>query len=207
MSAPAGSEQHMPATDATTLRLCLVAPSGSGKSTSAQLMRSWFVARGRSVAILKLAAPLYRLQASFYAEAGVSLQHGAQDQRLLESVATQLRSLHPAALANRFLQTLQELDAEVVINDDLRDDGIDWPALRQAGFVIVKLAARPELRARRLAVRNDVSVVHDSPLDQQMARIRPDYVLTNNGSLAALEVQIDGLCRRLAAQRLERHTP
>jgi len=185
------------------LCLCLVAPSGSGKSTTAQLIRDWLLARGHSVEVVKLAEPLYRIQAMFYAEAGIALTPETQDQKLLESVATHLRAIHARALADGFLRRLAASRADVVINDDLRDDRIDWPALREAGFRVVKVAARAEVRAQRLAERNDLSVVKDSPLDLQMARIEADYVLTNNGSLGALEVQVDGLCRLLVGERAE----
>lgn len=185
------------------LCLCLVAPSGSGKSTTAQLIRNWLRARGHSVEVVKLAEPLYRIQAMFYAEAGIALTPETQDQKLLESVATHLRTIHARALADGFLRRLAASRADVVINDDLRDDRIDWPALREAGFRVVKVAARAEVRAQRLAERNDLSVVKDSPLDLQMARIEADYVLTNNGSLGALEAQVDGLCRLLVGERAE----
>lgn len=185
------------------LCLCLVAPSGSGKSTTAQLIRNWLLARRHSVEVVKLAEPLYRIQAMFYAEAGIALTPETQDQKLLESVATHLRTIHARALADGFLRRLAASRADVVINDDLRDDRIDWPALREAGFRVVKVAARAEVRAQRLAERNDLSVVKDSPLDLQMARIEADYVLTNNGSLGALEAQVDGLCRLLVGERAE----
>jgi dephospho-CoA kinase len=185
------------------LCLCLVAPSGSGKSTTAQLIRDWLLARGHTVEVVKLAEPLYRIQAMFYAEAGIALTPETQDQKLLESVATHLRTIHARALADGFLRRLAASRADVVINDDLRDDRIDWPALREAGFRVVKVAARAEVRVQRLAERNDLSVVKDSPLDLQMARIEADYVLTNNGSLGALEVQVDGLCRLLVGERAE----
>lgn len=202
---------HTPSSLAATaaarpaLCLCLVAPSGSGKSTTAQLIRNWLLARGRSVEVVKLAEPLYRLQAMFYAEAGVRLSPETQDQKLLESVATHLRAIHARALADGFLRRLEASRADVVINDDLRDDRVDWPALREAGFLVVKVAARAEVRAQRLAERQDLSIVKDSPLDLQMARIEADYVLTNNGSLAALEAQVDGLCRLLVGGRVDGH--
>ncbi|MBT2337097.1 hypothetical protein J7E49_24740 [Variovorax paradoxus] len=192
-----------PATSRPFLGLCLVAPSGSGKSTTAQLIRHWLITRGHSVEVVKLAEPLYRIQAMFYAEAGIALTPETQDQELLESVATQLRAIHARALSDGFLRRLAASRADVVINDDLRDDRIDWPALRAAGFRVIKVAARAEVRAQRLAERNDLSVVKDSPLDLQMARIEADYVLTNNGSLAALEAQVDGLCRLLVGERAE----
>jgi len=177
-----------------------VGPRGSGKGTTAGRMRACLEARGLSVAVVKLAAPLYRLQSMFYTEAGIPLAPAAQDQCLLESVATHLRRIHPHALVNRFLASLSELKVHALINDDLRDDAVDWPALRQAGFATVKLATQPALRQQRLTGRQDPSVVHDSPLDAQMARIRPDFVLTNNGNLADLRIQVDGLCERLLLQ-------
>ncbi|WAC71677.1 hypothetical protein OU995_19100 [Roseateles sp. SL47] len=187
------------ATDRPPLRLCLVAPSGSGKSTTAGLMRECFEAQGLTVRVLKLAAPLYRLQSVIYAEAGLTVGQGAQDQCLLESLAQHLRRIQPHALARRFLEALAaaETDTDVIINDDLRDDTSDWPALRQAGFSVIKLVAQPTLRQQRMAIRNDLSVVVHSPLDAQMARIPPDFVLTNNGSLAALRRQVEALCTLL----------
>lgn len=179
------------------LRLCLVASSGSGKSTTARLIQDWLQAQGHSAQVVKLAEPLYRIQAMFYAEACVELSPEAQDQRLLEGAATYLRGIHARALVNNFLRRLEATQADVIINDDLRDDRTDWPALREAGFIVVKVVARPEVRARRLAARQDISVVLDSPLDQQMARIDADYILTNNTSLASLQAQVDGLCRIL----------
>jgi len=184
---------------APPLRLCFVAPSGSGKSTAAQLVRDSLLALGRTVEVIKLAEPLYRIQALYYAEAGVPLSPGAQDQRLLESVATQLRAIDARALVDAFLRRVAHSAADAVLNDDLRDDGTDWPALRAAGFRVVKIATRPELRASRLRARQDLSVVKDSALDRQMARIPADYVLTNNASLSDLQAQVRGLCRWLCA--------
>ena len=173
------------------LCLCLVAPSGSGKSTTAQLIRDWLLARGHSVEVVKLAEPLYRIQAMFYAEADIALTPETQDQKLLESVATHLRAIHARALADGFLRRLAAS----------RSVGQSMRSSRRSSLITT--SARAEVRAQRLAERNDLSVVKDSPLDLQMARIEADYVLTNNGSLGALEVQVDGLCRLLVGERAE----
>ncbi|WP_024905395.1 hypothetical protein [Robbsia andropogonis] len=179
----------MPST--SRLRLALVAPSGSGKSTTAQLLKLHFERAGKRVEILKLAAPLYAIQRMFYEEACRNLPDGAQDQYLLEHIATELRALDRLSLVKNFARRLMQSDADVVINDDLRDDATDWPYLRQHGFDVVKIVADPAIRSARLTGRADLSVVEKSPLDLQMQRIRADYALPNNGSIEALTAHVN----------------
>ncbi|ALK33293.1 dephospho-CoA kinase [Burkholderia plantarii] len=175
------------------LRIALVAPSGSGKSTTAALLGQAFEAAGRRVEVLKLATPLYALQRAFYDAACRDVHDGAQDQRLLEQIATELRRIDRQSLVKNFARRLDRCEADIVINDDLRDDATDWPYLRQQGFAIVKIATSPALRAMRLHGRRDLSIVENSPLDQQMSRIRADYVVPNNGTLAVLRGHVDAL--------------
>ncbi|WP_321817247.1 MULTISPECIES: hypothetical protein [unclassified Paraburkholderia] len=175
------------------LRIALVAPSGSGKSTTAGLLREAFEAAGKQVAILKLAAPLYSLQRAFYDAACHDMREGTQDQHLLEHIATQLRRIDSHSIVKNFAQRLDRCEADVIINDDLRDDVTDWPYLRQKQFAIVKIATAPAVRASRLHGRNDVSIVENSALDVQMSRIHADYVLPNNGSLDGLKTHVEAL--------------
>jgi dephospho-CoA kinase len=181
------------------LRLALVAPSGSGKSTVARLLCSAFERRGLSVEVIKLAAPLYRLQTHYYSEARREIGQDSQDQPLLEQIATSLRRINPSSLVENFQQRLNASHAAVVINDDLRDDRTDWPFLRAQGFSVVKVVVSDEVRRQRLNLRNDVGVQLDSPLDGQMARIAADRTLENNGSIESLERAVDALAQQLAA--------
>ncbi|WP_186102582.1 dephospho-CoA kinase [Burkholderia gladioli] len=175
------------------LRIALVAPSGSGKSTTAGLLREAFEAADRQVAILKLAAPLYSLQRAFYDAACHDMRDGTQDQHLLEHIATELRRIDRQSLVKNFAQRIERCEADVIINDDLRDDVTDWPYLRQQGFSIIKIVTAPAVRASRLQGRDDVSIVENSPLDIQMSRILADYVLPNNGSLDVLRTHVEAL--------------
>lgn len=175
------------------IRLALVAPSGSGKSTTAALLKKRFKQAGKRVDIIKLASPLYALQRAFYDQACRLLPEDAQDQRLLERIATELRHLDAECLVKNFMQRLEQSSADVVINDDLRDDLIDWPHLRRSHFNVVKIVTDSVVRAERLGRRGDLSVVEKSPLDLQMQRIRADYALPNNGALEALSGRIDSL--------------
>jgi dephospho-CoA kinase len=184
-------------TERTNLRISLVAPSGTGKSTVAKLMKAAFERAGRSVAVLKLAAPLYELQTKFYRQSGVSLGADQQDQRLLEIIATEMRRISPTALVDNFALRLARLTHDVVINDDLRDDKTDWPWMRQNGFVVVRVQADDSLRNLRLHSRGDLTLVTDSPLTSQIARIKAQYQLNNNGSMEALIGKVDDLVATL----------
>jgi len=180
------------------IRLCIIAPSGSGKSTVARMMKEAFESAGMTVGIAKLAAPLYALQAEFYRECGLRLEPGRQDQRLLEIIATEMRRIKPDSLVRSFEHRLESSESDVVINDDLRDDLIDGPRLREHGFLIIRVVCDSILREQRLLSRGDISVVSRSNLDGQIERIREDFVLTNDESLERLRTQVDKFAAVLA---------
>jgi cytidine deaminase len=186
-----------PAEVHSRLRVALVAPSGSGKSTVADLLKQHFETQGLSVAIIKLADPLYRLQASFYEVARRRISEKAQNQSLLEQIATSLRRINPASLVEDFGDRLSICTADVVINDDLRDYVTDWPYLREQGFQVVRVVAEPELRRHRLGVRNDPVVVLKSSLDRQMERIPANFLLENNGSFETVRLSVEWLANEL----------
>jgi len=175
------------------LRVSLIAPSGAGKSTVASLLKLAFEQSKRTVQILKLAEPLYQLQAGFYRECGVDLVAGQQDQHLLEVIATEMRRIEPLSLVNHFGGRLAAATADVVINDDLRDDKTDWPWLKRNDFVIIRVVVGHELRNQRLNLRGDINLVRDSPLNAQIANIREDFKVSNEGSLDELRAQVNTL--------------
>lgn len=180
------------------LRISLIAPSGAGKSTVASLLKSALERSGLTVQILKLATPLYQLQSGFYRECGVPLMEGQQDQHLLEVIAAEMRRIAPESLVRRFGERLAHSDADVVLNDDLRDDQTDWPWLQRNGFVVVRVIAGAASRHHRLQGRGDLTLVKDSPLDAQIARIHADHTVTNEGSLDALRVEVEALAASLS---------
>jgi AAA domain len=164
----------------------VVAPSGSGKSTATRFLREEFEAGGLRVEVIKLAEPLYRLQRDFYASAGQEIDHYAQDQPLLEAIAAHLRRLSPTALVDDLMRRVDATDADVVINDDLRDPHVDWPAMRLAGFRVVGVAVDETIRRKRLARRKDLATAADPPASRELALIPREIVIYNNGSLPEL---------------------
>lgn len=147
--------------------------------------------------MLKLAKPLYDLQQAFYRLAGKDIDPSDQDQLLLESIASHLRRISPTSLVDDFTQRLALTTADVVINDDLRDPHVDYPALQRLGFRFVRVRSDEQLRRSRLAHRADLTVVVESQSSAQIDLIQPDFYIDNNGSLADLGQIVAGIAEQL----------
>jgi hypothetical protein len=164
------------------LRLSVIGLTGAGKSTLATITEGLAAERGLRFSRLKLAKPLYDLQERVYEMAGAQLRPGDQDQLLMESLAGSLRRIQPRSLVGIFLAALAATDADVVINDDLRDPHLDAVVLREHGFRIVHVRAAPQVRAARLAARADLTRAERST--GELSLITPDAVIDNDGDLA-----------------------
>jgi len=190
--------------DAGHLRISLVAPSGSGKSSTAAFMLERCAMLGLSARVVKLAEPLYDLQRRFYAVAGIDIPDKAQNQRLMEAIATHLRLITPDALVRDFLRRLHAEHTDVVINDDLRDMATDLPALRREGFVTVRVSADPTVIRSRLAIRQDLQIETASPLDRAVLSETPDYVIVNTGDdIDAYRRQVHRFVDLMIAERAD----
>lgn len=167
-----------------TTKIALVGLAGSGKSTCARLIADYAAERGLTTVWVPLADPLYRLQAQVYAAAGRTLSPGEQDQVLLESIADHLRRLNPRALVDDFLARISlAADADLLLNEDLRDPHVDAPALRASGFLIIRVTCDEELRRIRLKERHDPTLADRSTAEIDL--ITPDAVIDNSGGLSA----------------------
>jgi dephospho-CoA kinase len=179
------------------IRLSLIGFSGSGKSVSAGVLKEIFQKQGLTCDIMKLAKPLYDLQQAFYAGAGKSIGYSDQDQSLLEKIAAMLRNISATALVDNFAERLGCCKANVVINDDLRDDAVDWPFLAGKGFQIIRIYASPDIRLKRLDQRKDLTSLPNSPLDKQISRISADFTAINDDGLDELERQLRNIAGML----------
>jgi len=165
----------------TSLRVAIIGLAGCGKSTTAGLISEICADAGLTCAIVKLAKPLYDLQELVYQRAGEPISEGAQDQVLLEALASAMRRIRPTSLADDFLARLGATSADVVLNDDLRDPYVDAVALRDSGFLVLRVTARPEVRQQRLGTRGDITRADASTANLDL--IEPNAVLDNSGSL------------------------
>jgi len=183
------------------IMISLFGRTGSGKSTAAGLIAEHFAARGQRAARLKLAEPLYELQAAFYRAAGLSVDYYAQDQVLLETIADHLRRISPTGIVDHFLARLDALEGvDAVVNDDLRDVDTDYPALRRRGFRFVRVACPEPVRLGRLGRRADLTASPHSHSESALDRLPAHFTLDNGtNDIAALRTAVDDLCRRLAS--------
>lgn len=173
------------------MRVALVGFTGVGKTTIAQALLVQLRDAGHAAELVKLAAPLYRLQRIYYEQAGVDLAPGVQDQELMVEIATRLRAISAHALLDAFLTTVSALPTgTAVVNDDLREPDPDAAGLISAGFRVVRLQCSPEVRRGRLADRGDQSVI-DEPaiLGPAMARIPAELVLDTSTATPAEAVR------------------
>lgn len=163
------------------LRIAVVGLAGAGKSTCATLIEEFARDKGLAYARVKLATPLYDLQEQVYRRAGGSLHEGAQDQVLMEALADAMRRIRPESLADDFAARLAAVDADLVVNDDLRDPHVDALALRGHGFRVLRITCAEELRQERLAGRGDPSRADRST--REIDLIEPDAVIDNGAGL------------------------
>ncbi|XBS69138.1 AAA family ATPase [Acerihabitans sp. KWT182] len=187
----------------TQLRLALVAGSGSGKSTTAELLREAFRKRGLLVSIEKLAQPLYSLQQAYFNELAQTIDADVQHQHLMEKIADNLRMLEPRSLINHLFARLQRNKSDVILTDDLRDKKIDWPALIEHGYVVIRVLCDESIRRQRLNARQDMQSQITSTLDTDIRAIEADITLDNNGDINQLRDGVNALVERLLRARDE----
>jgi len=177
-----------------SIRLSLVGHSGSGKSTCAELLGRALEKRGLSVEVLKVAAPLYRVQSLVYDLCGIPMTDGSQDQVLLECVAGHMRRISPTSLADDFERRLGAISADAVLNDDVRDREIDYPRLRNLGFRFIKVWCDGEVRLERLRRRGDITSVSHSKTTANHEEMKFHHIIDNSEEgIPALETLIDSI--------------
>lgn len=181
-------------------RVALVGFTGTGKTTIATHLLHELRSGGRQALLIKLSAPLYRLQHIYYTEAGVELGPATQDQELMAEIAAQLRRISSDALLNQFLAALAAVPPDTaIVNDDLRVPDPDAAGLLSAGFCVIRLECPDETRHARLAGRRDQSVIDEPAVfGPAISQIPAELVLNTHTATPAETVQgvLDHLRRK-----------
>jgi dephospho-CoA kinase len=176
------------------MRIALHGIPGSGKSTLARLLVEEFTQSGHSVSLVRLADPLYQLQALVYRTAGRPLPDTTrQDGDLLAALAGHLRRINPDALTADFRARVAQLPPDsAVVCDDLRAP--DVPCLQELGFTLVRVKAQPLLRQARRAARGDLT---DGP-DEAPQALSAGAEIDNDRSVEDLRAAARNLVRQMA---------
>lgn len=161
-------------------RICLIGETGSGKSTTAAVLRQVLAGAGRPAELIQLATLLRDLQNLVYQRIGAVKTPDQQDQQLMVDLAGNIRRIRPTALVDEFERSLAALPAgTVAVNADLRDHAVDAVRLRELGFFFVRIRCDRAVRAARLRLRDDLSVVDDERVFQ-LDRIDCDVEFDNS---------------------------
>jgi cytidine deaminase len=161
-------------------RICLIGETGSGKSTTAAVLRQVLAEADRPAELIQLATLLRDLQNVLYQRIGAAKAPDQQDQQLMVDLAGNIRRIRPTALVDEFERSLAALPAgTVAVNADLRDHAVDAVRLRELGFFFVRIRCDRAVRAERLRLRDDLSVVDDERVFQ-LDRIGYDVEFDNS---------------------------
>ncbi len=183
------------------LRIALFGWPGAGKSTTASALRRVLTGMGREAAVVRIAAPLYDVQRSFYDRADTALGEGQQDGRLLNFLGSHFRQATPGFLLADFAQRCAGAllgGADAVVCDDARP--ADFREVAEQGFTVVRVTAPDALRRERKSGRGDrLAGRDDHPTEAGVDDITPDYEIDNSGTLEELESQIRAVAEKLIA--------
>lgn len=182
------------------IKLALYGKSGAGKSIFGAFLGQEFTAVGMPVVPLKLAAPLYTLQAVIHVFAGRPLlDPGQQDGLLLNDLAGHLRRINSAALtdpfARRVAQAAEKHPGGVVLCDDMRAPDVE--VLVELGFLLVEVRAPERVRQARKHAREDLSPGADDHVTELPPDCAPYHRVINDGDLEQLQGRAAELVREV----------
>lgn len=168
-------------------RICLYGPTGSGKSTLAQ-----YLVRAYDAELIKIAEPLYKMQASFYATLEKEVK--GQDGELLQFLAYKIEKEQPQWLSQQFLRSLQQSRRQLIVNDDCRLNA--YAALKSNGFVFIHVHASSEAISQRLRL-DHTAIDPNHSVEQGFDNFQPHYTIENSGLLEDSLQQLDKIMEAL----------
>lgn len=193
------------------LNIALTGLPGAGKSTSSSLFIGELAKRGFEPQVVKLAAPLYDVQASFYSRMNSALPEGQQDGQLLNFLGGHYRKASPTFLVRDLAwrcDAARIRGAKAVICDDARP--LDLDDLRALGFKIMRITVPEDLRVARKKARGDKFAGrddHPSELAAQSGLPPADFIIDNSGNLEDLAAKVKQAVDSIEGASLGNTTP
>lgn len=186
-------------------KLVLAGPSGSGKSTSAKIIKDIFEQKGIHARLEKLATPLYDIQEQMYKICGIN-DFSQQNQKLLETIATELRKISPTCLVDNIKKRIRTSSAECIINEDLRDLEVDYLFFKKEQYIFIRIWAPQTTRSKRLNARFDVNFSLEAESDKKIDLMEFDYFVGNNSSIKALREKLTMIINDILCQNKVMHS-
>lgn len=178
------------------IKIALYGDNAAGKTTSAILLFEICSDLGIDVETIRMAAPLYELQAQVYSSAKRPLANpNQQDERLLSILASELRRINPRALHDYVADSIcaasrrGNADDVVFLVEDSRP--IDRSILKEFGFCFVHIWADSPTRERRIRSRGDIAL--DTFNASDMTTIENDDVVKNTSDLLSLRNELSSV--------------
>lgn len=111
-----------------------------------------------------------------------AFEGGKKPRRLLQELGQKLREIDKDVWVRALMRQLQHDKPVRAIVTDVRQAN-ECEALQKAGFVLVKIVARDEIRLERMNLRGDRFTMDDlnHETEQFIEKLPADYVFTNNG--------------------------
>src|SRR5476649_1519196 len=176
------------------LKIALTGLPGAGKSTASKLLLQRLSERKINATVIKLAAPLYDIQAAFYKRIEATLLEDQQDGQLLNFLGGHFRKVDPEFLGRDLTWRCSAAilsGARALICDDARP--LDLQTLHNQGFTIIKIVAPDDLRKARKTARGDKFSGDDNhPTERSLegADWGADITINNDDDIDVFEQQV-----------------
>jgi len=164
------------------MRICFIAPSSYGKSTAVGIIQKHFNSQN-----IKIAKPLYDLQAYFYYFIEKEIGD-TQDGELLQFLGNKIRKENPAFLLDSFYQQVLNSNNAIITNDDCRPP--DYLFLKEMGFIFIKINGFKRKRG-------DYVLADEKNKLEWQCELSCDYELDNTSTLEDYEKNILNLLKEI----------
>jgi len=165
------------------MRIAFCGKMASGKTTSANyLIQYGLISTGFSRKLKEVAKDLFPEH----------FKNNKKPRELLQRLGIALREIDSNVWVNSLLRSLNNPIYENCTVDDCRFLN-EADALRNAGFIIVKIESERNIRAKRFKdlYNEDISKFENDMTEMEIDKIKYDYLIENNSDIKYLESRLD----------------
>lgn len=167
----------------------------SGKDTVGDMIRN-----GIDAEQFAFSEGIWRMVEIFFPD-DYAERHTHKPRTLLQQLGQKLRQIEPDIWVNYTMNKIDEIADNVVVTDMRQPN--EYQALKDAGFIIVRVVADIPTRFERAAAAGDTfdirNLTHET--EQHYPYFEVDYEIDNNGNLDDLTQQVTDIVERIFGGR------